>query len=185
METVSMSYVLGLLGLVSLVILGFLFMVYCHEAGMKLNPKLSSEGWWRVVLTFLQSFWRSEKEIQELKREIKYVLEYIRSAEYRTTRFYGICSIAVDIDYNCTLRKFLAIYNTNRYWWPAHPNLSIKEAARPRILYLEFLLKNVHLVHELLLLDKKIESGESLSVSELDSKRHQFLYNYLHHSQIK
>ena len=184
METVSMSYVLGLLGLVSLVILGFLFVVYCHETGLKLNPKLSSEGWWRVVWSFLQSLWRSENEFGELKREIKYVLEYIRSAKYRTEGFYGICVIAVDIDYNCTLRKFLAIYNTNRYWWP-DSNVSIKEAARPRILYLKFLLKNVHLVHELLKLDEKIKSGESLSVSELESKRYQFLYNYLHHSQIK
>ena len=63
METVSLSYVLGLLGLVALVMLIFLFVLYCHEAGVKLNPKLSSEKWWRVVLTFLQSLWRSENEI--------------------------------------------------------------------------------------------------------------------------
>ena len=74
METVSLSYVLGLLGLVSLVILGLLFVVYCHETGLKLNPKLSSAGWWRVVWSFLQSFWRSEKEIQELKKEIEQVI---------------------------------------------------------------------------------------------------------------
>ena len=185
MEIVSMSYVLGLLGLVSLVILGILFVTYCHETGLKLNPKLSSEGWWRVVLTFLQSLWRSEKEIQELKREIRYVLKYIRSVKYRTDWFYGICVIAIDINHNCTLRKFLAIYNTNRYLWPTHLRVSVKEAGRPRILYLKFLLKNVHLVHELLKLNEKISNDESLSVSELDRKRHQFLYNYLHHSQIK
>ena len=185
MEIVSMSYVLGLLGLVSLVILGLLFVVYCHETGLKLNPKLSSVGWWKVVWSFLQSFWRSEKEIKELKREIKYVLKHIRSVEYGTDWFYGICVIAIDIDYYCTLCKFLAIYNANRYWWPVHPDVSIKETARPRILYLKFLLKHVHLVHELLKLNEKISNGESLSVSELESKRHQFLYNYLHPSQIK
>ena len=185
METVSMSYVLGLLGLVSLVILGLLFVVYCHETGLKLNPKLSSEGWWKVVWSFLQSFWRSEKELRALKREIKYVLKYIRSDKYGAYWFYGICVTVVDMGDNCTLRKFLSIYNTDTYWWPPHPNVSIKEATRPRILYLEFLLKNIHLVHELLLLDEKISNDESLSVSELDRKRHQFLYNYLHHSQIK
>ena len=185
METVSIAYVLGLLGLVSLAMLIFLFVLYCHEAGVKLNPKLSSEGWWRVVLTFLQSLWNSEKETKELKREIEYVLKYIRSAKYGTDWFYGICMIAVDIDYDYTLRKFLAIYNTNKYWWPADPDVSIKETARPRILYLRFLLEHIHLVHELLKLNEKISNGGSLSVSELDSKRHQFLYNYLHHSQIK
>ena len=185
METVSLSYVLGLLGLVSLVILGLLFVVYCHETGLKLNPKLSSEGWWRVVWSFLQSFWRSEKEILKLKREIEYVLKYIRSAEYGIDWFYGICTIAIDIDYDCTFSKFLDIYNSDRYWWPTYPSVSIKEAGRPRILYLEFLLKNIHLVHELLLLNEKIKNGESLSVSELDRKRHQFLYNYLRPTQIK
>ena len=180
-----MSYVLGLLGLVSLVILGILFVTYCHETGLKLNPKLSSVGWWKVVWSFLQSFWRSEKEIQELKREIKYVLKYIRSVKYRTDWFYGICVIAIDINHNCTLRKFLAIYNIDGYWWPTYPDVSIKEAGRPRILYLKFLLKHVHLVHELLLLDEKISNDESLTLSELDRKRHQFLYNYLHPSQIK
>ena len=60
METVSMSYVLGLLGLVSLAMLIFLFVLYCHETGLKLNPKLSSEGWWRVVWSFLQSLRISE-----------------------------------------------------------------------------------------------------------------------------
>ena len=185
MEIVSMSYVLGLLGLVSLVILGLLFVVYCHETGLKLNPRLRSERWWRVVWSFLQSLWRSEKEIQELKREIKYVLKYIRSDKYETEMFYGICVIAIDIDYYCTFSKFLTIYNSNRYWWPPHPSVSVKEAARPRILYLRFLLKHVHLVHELLKLNEKISNGESLSVSELESKRHQFLYNYLHPSQIK
>lgn len=185
MEIITVSYVLGLLGLVSLVILGILFVTYCHETGLKLNPKLSSEGWWKVVWSFLQSFWRSEKEIQELKREIKYVLKYIRSVKYGTEVSYGICVIAIDIDSNCTLRKFLAIYNTNGYWWPSTRVVSKEEAARPRILYLEFLLKNVHLVHELLKLNEKISNGELLSVSELDRKRHQFLYNYLHHSQIK
>ena len=178
METVSMSYVLGLLGLVSLVILGILFVTYCHETGLKLTPKLSSEGWWRVV-------WRSEKELRALKREIKYVLKYIRSDKYEIETYYGICVIAIDMGDNCTLRKFLAIYNSNRYLWPTHPRVSVKEAARPRILYLEFLLKNVHLVHELLKLNEKISNDESLSVSELDRKRHQFLYNYLHPSQIK
>ena len=182
METVSLSYVLGLLGLVSLVMLIFLFVVYCHEAGLKLSPKLRSEGWWRVVWSFLQSFWRSVKEIQELKREIKYVLNYIRSAKYGAEGFYCICAIAVDIDYNCTLRKFLAIYNTDRYWWPAHPDVSIEETARPRILYLKFLLKHIHLVHELLLLDEKLKRDGSLSVSKLEIKRYTFLYNYLHPS---
>lgn len=185
MEIVSMSYVLGLLGLVSLVFLIFLFVLYCHETGLKLNPKLSSAGWWRVVWKFLQSFWRSEKEIQELKQEIKYVLKYVRSDKYGTDWFCGICVIAVDIDYDCPLRKFLDIYNTNEYWWPVHSSVSIKEAARPRILYLRFLLKHIHLVHELLKLNEKISNGESLSVSELESKRHTFLYNYLHPSQIK
>ena len=185
MEIVSMSYVLGLLGLVSLVILGLLFVVYCHETGLKLNPKLSSEGWWRVVWSFLQSLWRSEKELRALKREIKYVLKYIRSDKYGVDWFYGICVIVVDMGDNCTLRKFLSIYNTDTYWWPPHPSVSVKEAARPRILYLKFLLKNIHLVHELLKLNEKISNDESLSVSELDRKRHQFLYNYLHHSQIK
>ena len=90
METVSLSYVLGLLGLVSLVILGLLFVVYCHETGLKLNPKLSSERWWRVVWSFLQSFWRSEKEIKELKREIKQVIAFIKSEDYQGT---GICGI--------------------------------------------------------------------------------------------
>ena len=185
MEIVSLYYVFGLLGLVSLVMSIFLFVIYCHEAGVKLNPKLRSEKWWRVVLTFLRSLWRSENEIGGLEQEIKYVLKYIRSAKYGTDWFYGICVIAIDINYNCTLRKFLAIYNTYRYWWPAHSGLSIEEIARPRILYLEFLLKNIHLVHELLKLDEKISNGGSLSVSELESKRHQFLYNYLHPSQIK
>ena len=185
METVSLYYVFGLLGLVSLVMLIFLFVMYCHEEGVKLNPKLSSEKWWRVVLTFLQSLWRSEDEIGELKREIKYVLKYIRSAKYGIKWFYGICVIAIDIDYNCTLRKFLDIYNNNRYWWPAHSGLSIEEIARPRILYLKFLLKHVHLVHELVLLDEKLKRDGSLSVSELESTRYQFLYNYLHPSQIK
>ena len=185
MEIVSMSYVLGLLGLVSLVILGLLFVVYCHETGLKLNPKLSSEGRWRVVWSFLQSFWRSGKEIRELKREIEYVLKYIRSDKYEIKPYYGICVIAIDIDYYCTFRKFLTIYKANGYWWPPHPSVSVKEAARPRILYLKFLLKNIHLVHELLKLNEKIEGDESLSVSELDRKRYTFLYNYLHHSQIK
>lgn len=184
MEIVSMSYVLGLLGLVSLVFLIFLFVLYCHEAGLKLNPKLRNGGW-RVVLTFLQSLWRSEKEIRELKQEIKYVLKYIRSDKYGTDWFHGICVIAVDIHYDCPLRKFLDIYNTNEYWWPVHSDVSIKEVARPRILYLRFLLKHIHLVHELLKLNDKISNGESLSVSELESKRYQFLYNYLHPSQIK
>lgn len=190
MEIVSMSYVLGLLGLVSLVILGFLFVVYCHETGLKLNPKLSSEGWWRVVLTFLQSFWRSEKEIRDLKREIKRVIAFIKSGNYRGT---GICGIVSgDLSGFKTplvqLRYFLSIYSRVdwRWWWKWRgDNIADKEAARPRILYLKFLLKNIHLVHELLKLNEKIESDESLSVSELDSKRHQFLYNYLHHSQIK
>ena len=189
MEIVSMSYVLGLLGLVSLVILGFLFVVYCHETGLKLNPKLSSERWWRVVWNFLRSLWRSVNEIRELKREIKYVLKYIRSAEYRDEGVYGICIIAIDIDididYNCTLRKFLSIYNNHGYWWPIHPDISTEEAARPRILYLKFLLKHVHLVHELVLLNEKLKRNRSLSVSELESKRHTFLYNYLHPTQIK
>ena len=185
METVSLSYVLGLLGLVSLVMLVLLFVVYCHETGLKLNPKLSSERWWRVVLSFLQSLWRSENETKELKQEIKYVLKHIRSVEYGADWFYGICVIVVDMGDNCTLRKFLSIYNTDTYWWPVHPDVSIQETARPRILYLRFLLKNIHLVHELLKLNEKIKSDESLSVSELDRKRHQFLYNYLHHSQIK
>ena len=185
MEIVSMSYVLGLLGLVSLVILGLLFVVYCHETGLKLNPKLSSEGWWRVVWSFLQSLWRSEKELKELKREIEYVLKYIRSDKYETEGYYGICVIAIDMGYFCTFRKFLAMYGPSSYRWPIYPSVSIKEAGRPRILYLKFLLKNIHLVHELLKLNEKMESDESLSVSELESKRHQFLYNYLHHSQIK
>ena len=182
MEIVSMSYVLGLLGLVSLVILGLLFVVYCHETGLKLNPKLSSERWWRVVLTFLQSLWRSEKEIQELKKEIEQVIAFIKSDKYQGS---GICGIAKDYK---ELRYFLRIYSANyRGWWGdwRTDGITEKEAGRPRILYLEFLLKNIHLVHELLLLDEKIKSGESLSVSELDRKRHQFLYNYLHHSQIK
>lgn len=185
MEIVSMSYVLGLLGLVSLVILGLLFVVYCHETGLKLNPRLRSEGWWRVVWGFLQSLWRSEKEIQELKREIKYVLKYIRNVEYGTDWIYGICVIAIGINYHCTLRKFLDIYNVGGYWWPTYPSVSVKEAGRPRILYLKFLLKNIHLVHELLKLNEKISNDESLSVSELESKRYTFLYNYLHPSQIK
>jgi hypothetical protein len=179
MEIVSMSYVLGLLGLVSLVILGFLFVVYCHETGLKLNPKLSSEGWWRVVWSFLQSLWRSEKEIKELKREIERIIAFIKSGKYGGN---GICSIV----HEKLLKRFLRLYNTHEHWWKWRlDGITEKEAGRPRILYLEFLLKNVHLVHELLLLDEKIKSDESLSVSELDSKRHTFLYNYLHHSQIK
>ena len=182
MEIVTVSYVLGLLGLVSLVILGFLFVVYCHETGLKLNPKLSSEGWWRIVLTFLQSFWRSEKEIRELKREIKRVIAFIKSEDYQGT---GICGIAGDND---KLRYFLRIYSANcrGWWWKWRGDgITEKEAGRPRILYLKFLLKNIHLVHELLKLNEKIEGDESLSVSELEIKRYQFLYNYLHHSQIK
>ena len=190
MEIVSMSYVLGLLGLVSLTILGFLFVVYCHETGLKLNPKLSSEGWWRVVWSFLQSLWRSEKEIKELKREIKQVIAFIKSDKYQGT---GICGIVYGYQSGfktplVQLRYFLSIYSrVDRMWWWDWrvDGITEKEAARPRILYLEFLLKNVHLVHELLLLDEKIKSDESLSVSELNSKRHTFLYNYLHHSQIK
>lgn len=185
METVSMSYVLVHLGLVSLVILIFLFVLYCHETGVKLNPKLSSEGWWRVVWRFLRSLWSSEKETREFKQEIKYVLKYIRSDKYEAEFFYGICVIALDIHYDCRLRKFLAIYNTNKYWWPAHSGMNIKEVARPRILYLRFLLRHIHLVHELLKLNEKISNGGSLSVSELESKRYTFLYNYLHPSQIK
>ena len=185
METVSLNYVFGLLGLVSLVMLIFLFVVYCREAGVKLNPKLSSEKWWRVVLTFLQSFWNSEEEIRELKREIKYVLKYIRSNKYEIEPFYGICAIAVDIDYYCTFRKFLTLYRSDRYWWPTPPDVSIEETSRPRVLYLKFLLKHVHLVHELLLLNERLKRDGSLSVSELESKRHQFLYNYLHPDQIK
>ena len=182
MEIVSMSYVLGLLGLVSLAMLIFLFVLYCHEAGLKLNPKLRSERWWRVVWSFLQSFWRSEKEIQELKKEIEQVIAFIKSDKYQGS---GICGIAKDYG---ELREFLNIYSTNYsgWWWDWRlDGITEKEAGRPRILYLEFLLKNVHLVHELLLLNEKIKNGESLSVSELDRKRHQFLYNYLHHSQIK
>ena len=182
METVSMSYVLGLLGLVSLVMLVLLFVVYCHETGLKLNPKLRSEGWWRVVLTFLQTFWRSEKEILKLKREIKRVIAFIKSDKYQGS---GICGIAED---NGKLSYFLSIYSANYYgwWWKWRlDGITEKEAGRPRILYLEFLLKNVHLVHELLKLNEKISNDESLSVSELDRKRHQFLYNYLHPSQIK
>ena len=182
METVSLSYVLGLLGLVSLVILGFLFVVYCHETGLKLNPKLSSEGWWRVVWSFLQSLWRSEKEIRELKREIKQVIAFIKSDKYQGS---GICGIAKNDE---QLGYFLSIYSRVdwMWWWKCRLyGITEKEAGRPRILYLEFLLKNVHLVHELLKLNEKIESDESLSVSELDRKRHTFLYNYLHHSQIK
>ena len=182
MEIVSLSYVLGLLGLVALVILGFLFVLYCHETGLKLNPKLSSEGWWRVVLTFLQSFWRSEKEILKLKREIKRVIAFIKSDKYQGS---GICGIAED---NGKLSYFLSIYSANCFgwWWKWRlDGITEKEAGRPRILYLEFLLKNVHLVHELLKLNEKISNDESLSVSELDRKRHTFLFNYLHHSQIK
>ena len=190
METVSMSYVLGLLGLVSLVILGLLFVVYCHETGLKLNPKLSSEGWWRVVLTFLQSLWRSEKEIKELKLEIEKVIAFIKSDKYQGS---GICVIVSgDLSGFKTplvqLRYFLSIYSRVdwMWWWKWRlDGITEKEAGRPRILYLEFLLKNVHLVHELLKLNEKISNGELLSVSELDRKRHQFLYNYLHHSQIK
>jgi hypothetical protein len=162
-----------------------LFVVYCHETGLKLNPKLSSEKWWRVVWSFLQSLWRSEKEIRELKREIEYVLKYIRSDKYNTYIFCGICVIAIHMGYYCSLRKFLTMYGTKRYWWPTNPSVSIKEAARPRILYLEFLLKNVHLVHELLKLNEKISNDESLSVSEVDRERHQFLYYFLHPSRIK
>ena len=176
MEIVSLSYVLGLVGLVPLVILGFLFVLYCHETGLKLNPKLSSEGWWRVVLTFLQSFWRSEKEILKLKREIKRVIAFIKSDKYQGS---GICGIAED---NGKLSYFLSIYSANchGWWWKWRlDGITEKEAGRPRILYLEFLLKNVHLVHELLKLNEKISNDESLSVSELDRKRHQFLYNYL------
>ena len=182
MEIVSMSYVLGLLGLVSLVILGILFVTYCHETGLKLNPKLRREKWWRVVWSFLQSFWRSEKELKELKREIKKVIAFIKSDKYQGS---GICGIAKDYG---ELREFLNVYSTNHqgWWWDWRVDgMTEKEAGRPRILYLEFLLKNVHLVYELLKLNEKIESDESLNVSELDRKRHQFLYNYLHHSQIK
>lgn len=182
METVSLSYVLGLLGLVSLVMLIFLFVVYCHEAGLKLNPKLRSEGWWRVVLTFLQSFWRSEKEIQELKEEIEQVIAFIKSDKYQGS---GICGIAKDYK---ELSYFLRIYSANYqgWWWDWRiDGMTEKEAGRPRILYLEFLLKNIHLVYELLKLNEKISNGELLSVSELESKRYTFLYNYLHHSQIK
>ena len=182
METVSLSYVLGLLGLVALVMLIFLFVVYCHEAGLKLNPKLSSAGWWRVVLTFLQSFWRSEKEIQELKQEIEQVIAFIKSDKYQGS---GICGIAKDYG---EFRELLRIYSANckGWWWDWRlDGVTEKEAGRPRILYLEFLLKNIHLVHELLKLNEKISNGESLSVSELDRKRHQFLYTRLHHSQIK
>ena len=190
METVSMSYVLGLLGLVSLVILGLLFVVYCHETGLKLNPKLSSVGWWKVVWSFLQSLWRSEKEILKLKKEIKRVIAFIKSDKYQGS---GICGI-VSGDTSgfktplIHLECFLKIYRieVSGWWWDWRGyGVTEKEAGRPRILYLEFLLKNVHLVHELLKLDEKISNGELLSVSELDSKRHQFLYNYLHHSQIK
>ena len=182
METVSLSYVLGLLGLVSLVILGLLFVVYCHETGLKLNPKLSSERWWRVVWSFLQSFWRSEKETQELKKEIEQVIAFIKSDKYQGS---GICGIAKDYK---ELRYFLRIYSANYqgWWWDWRVDgMTEKEAGRPRILYLEFLLKNIHLVYELLLLDEKIKSGESLSVSELDRKRYTFLYNYLHHNKIE
>ena len=182
METVSLSYVLGLLGLVSLTILGFLFVVYCHETGLKLNPKLSSERWWRVVLTFLQSLWRSEKEIQELKKEIEQVIAFIKSDKYQGS---GICGIAKDYK---ELRYFLRIYSANYqgWWWDWRVDgMTEKEAGRPRILYLEFLLKNIHLVYELLKLNEKISNGELLSVSKLDRKRHQFLYNYLHHNKIE
>ena len=190
MEIVSMSYVLGLLGLVSLVILGFLFVVYCHETGLKLNPKLSSEGWWRVVLTFLQSFWRSEKEIQELKKEIEQVIAFIKSDKYQGS---GICGI---VSGNTSgfktplihLECFLKIYRievSGRWWKWRVDGIPDKEAGRPRILYLEFLLKNVHLVHEFIKVSKKLENEKELSVSELDRKRYTFLYNYLHHSQIK
>ena len=182
METVSLSYVLGLLGLVSLVMLIFLFVVYCHEAGLKLNPKLRSEGWWRVVLTFLQSLWRSEKEIQELKKEIEQVIAFIKSDKYQGS---GICGIAKDYK---ELSYFLSIYSANYqgWWWDWRiDGMTEKEAGRPRILYLEFLLKNVRLVHELLKLNEKMSNGESLSVSKLEIKRYTFLYNYLHPSQIK
>ena len=184
MEIVSMSYVLGLLGLVSLVILGFLFVVYCHETGLKLNPKLSSEGWWRVVWSFLQSLWRSEKEIIELKLEVKNSIKYIQSNDYYGE---GLCRIS---SRRKLLPTLLGIYSeTNAgYWWPpAFLNGNKKEAARPRILYLEFLLKNIHLVHELLKLNEKISNGESLSVSELEGlkQRHTFLKSFLSPTQIK
>ena len=182
MEIVSMSYVLGLLGLVSLAMLIFLFVLYCHETGLKLNPKLRSEGWWRVVLTFLQSLWRSEKEIKELKKEIEQVIAFIKSDKYQGS---GICGIAKDYK---ELSYFLSIYSANYqgWWWDWRiDGITEKEAGRPRILYLEFLLKNIHLVHELLKLNEKISNGELLSVSELDRKRHQFLYNYLHHNKIE
>ena len=108
MEIVSMSYVLGLLGLVSLVILGLLFVVYCHETGLKLNPKLSSEGWWRVVWSFLQSFWRSEKEIGELKREIERIIAFIKSGKYGGN---GICGKV----HEKLLKRFLMLYNVYNY----------------------------------------------------------------------
>ena len=190
METVSITYVLGLLGLVSLVILGLLFVVYCHETGLKLNPKLSGAGWWKVVLTFLQSLWRSEKEILKLKREIKRVIAFIKSDKYQGSGICGIVSGEMSGFKTplTSLECFLGIYRAEAsgWWWNWRINkISEEEAGRPRILYLEFMLKNVHLVHELLKLNEKISNGELLSVSELDRKRHQFLYNYLHHSQIK
>ena len=184
MEIVSMSYVLGLLGLVSLVILGLLFVVYCHETGLKLNPKLSGAGWWKVVLTFLQSLWRSEKEILKLKREIKRVIAFIKSDKYQGS---GICGLAQDTG---KLIYFLSIYSANcwGWWWKWRlDGITEKEAARPRILYLEFMLKNVHLVHEFIKVSKKLENEKELSVSELEGlkQRHTFLKSFLSPTQIK
>ena len=177
MEIVSLSYVLGLLGLVSLVILGFLFVVYCHETGLKLNPKLS---WGRVALNFLSSFWKNEKELRTLKKEIKKLLKVFKNSAPSC----GLCYAA-----NGELIEYFLgnIYLTNSYWWPSTRVVSKEEAARPRILYLEFMLKNIHLVHEFIKVSEKLENNKELSVSELEGlkTRHTFLKSFLSPTQIK
>ena len=185
METVSITYVLGLLGLVSLVILGFLFVAYCHETGLKLTPKLS---WGRVALNFLSSFWRDEKELITLKREIKDMLKYFKGDDYLGG---GLCAYTIG---KAPMMDVLLheISNTHTYWWPcsmpwSEPWVNKKESARPRILYLEFMLKNVHLVHEFIKVSKKLDNNKELSVSELEGlkNRASFLKSFLSPTQIR
>jgi hypothetical protein len=111
METVSIAYVLGLLGLVSLVILGFLFVVYCHETGLKLTPKLS---WVRVALNFLSGFWKNKKELRTLKGEIKGMLKYFKGDDYLGG---GLCANTIG---KAPIMDVLLykVSDTHTYWWP-------------------------------------------------------------------
>ena len=180
METVSITYVLGLLGLVSLVILGFLFVVYCHETGLKLTPKLS---WVRVALNFLSSFWKNEKELRTLRKEIEKLLMVFKAIPDKE----GLCWRSYSNDCNLIRYYVRKVYLSGTFWWPCYSTISKEEAARPRILYLEFMLKNVHLVHEFIKISKKLENEKELSVSELEGlkQRHTFLKSFLSPTQIK